>query len=150
MKEGTNCYNRQLSGNLSETRITFLRITLEFLKLTCNSLMCNLVKLAPTWPTSIHIVLLMSLMAMIYPNNGAPPSLSGAPHSIMRLLGPVGRTSSGAVGGDGGTKEGKNVSGIRHQLTLHNILNKAGLVCVYFRLVLLQILFCGLTYLHGS
>lgn len=103
--------------------------------------MCNLVKLAPTWPTSIHMVLLMSLMAMIYPNNGAPPSLSGAPHSIMRLLGPVGRTSSGAVGGDGGTKEKKKSQFIRHHLTLHDFLNKAGMLCAYFRLELLQILF---------
>lgn len=66
--------------------------------------MCNLVKLASTCPTSIHIVLLMSRMAMMYPSRGEPPSLSGAPHSIIRLVGPEGRASRGAVGGEGGAE----------------------------------------------
>lgn len=40
-------------------------------------------------------------MAILYPNNGAPPSDSGIPHSNILAFAAIARISSGAVGGEG-------------------------------------------------
>lgn len=55
------------------------------------------------------MVFLVSLIAMLYPRSGEPPSDSGIPHSTTMALGPIVLISRGGVGGEGTAEILQNV-----------------------------------------